>query len=82
MSDELPVPAPEVPLDTPWYSDKSVHAVLTFVVGLIANAVGRKWGYELNVSEIVAFAAVIIGFIGGHKWKSASVQKALVLKAK
>lgn len=81
MSDDT-VPTPDVPANTPWYEDKSVHAVLTFVVGLIGQMIARKWGYELNTQEIVAFAAVIMSFIAGHKWKTAQVQKALLAKSK
>lgn len=76
MSEELPTET--LPVITPWYSDKAVHAVLTFVVGMIANVVGRKFGYSMNVEEIVAFATVILGFIAGHKWKSGMLQAALI----
>lgn len=83
MSDELPVPTDPVPPPlTPWYEDKAVHAVLTFVVGMVANVVGRKWGYSLNVEEIVAFAAVTISFIGAHKWKSKTLTAQLYSKGK
>lgn len=78
MSDEI-TPAPVVvPANTPWFEDKSVHAVLTFLVTLVANAIGRKFGFSLNIEEIVSLAAVVIGFIAGHKWKTAQVQAALV----
>lgn len=80
MSDDLPTETP--PVITPWFADKAVHAVLTFVVGMIANVVGRKFGYSMNVEEIVLFGGVIISFIAGHKWKSAMLQKALITGGK
>lgn len=71
-------PDPNPPIVTPWYADKAVHAVLTFVVGVVASVVGRKFGFAMNVEEIVAFAMVIMSFILGHKWKTAKLQEELL----
>lgn len=77
MADETPLPEPI----TPWFADKAVHAVLTFTVGMVANVIGRKFGYSMNTEEVVAFATVVLGFIAGHKWKSGMLQKAMIEKA-
>lgn len=61
---------------SPWYKDKPFQTILLFVLTLVANAVGRKFGFELNVEEIAALATAIIGFIVANKWKGAVVAKA------
>lgn len=66
----------DTPIITPWWQDKGLYVVLLFVVTMICNKVTAKWGVALNPEEIVSFAVVCLGFIGGHKWKSATLQKA------
>jgi uncharacterized membrane protein YjjP (DUF1212 family) len=63
------------PQTAPW-ADKNVHAVLTLVVGLVANQIAKRFGVSLNVEEISAFALTIVAFIVSHKWAGAAKAKA------
>jgi hypothetical protein len=64
------------PIVTPWFEDKAVKMVLTFLCTILANAVLRKYGIGLNVEEITGLAFTIVAFIAGHKWKTAKLQAA------
>lgn len=61
------------PKQTPFYADKTFLAV---VIGPILGIIARKLGVPLNSEEIVAFAATVIAFIAGHKWKGAKMAQA------
>lgn len=61
--------------NNPWYLDKSFKAMLTVIVTMICNMIGRKYGYSLNTEEIVGIISVVVAFIGGHKWHSSNEVK-------
>ncbi len=65
-------------IDSPWYEDKSFKLVLGFIVAMVANMVGRKFGTSLNVEEIVSMAVAVTGFVAGNKWKSGTLAKAQI----
>lgn len=61
--------------NSPWYMDKSFKAMLSVIVTLIANMIGRKYGYSLNTEEIVGIITAAVAFIGGHKWHATNETK-------
>lgn len=63
-------------MDKAWYESQSFRALLVFVVGLVANAVGRKFGFSLNTEEIVAFAVTVAAFIAKRGWERVAETKA------
>jgi hypothetical protein len=61
------------PTPTPIWQDKNFISVL--LVPLV-TLVAKKLGINLNVGEVVAFAATVIGFVASAKWKGAKMAEA------
>jgi hypothetical protein len=57
-------------MDAPWYKSQTFAALLLTLVTFLCNAIGRKWGVELNATEIAGFIATVVAFIAGRQYKS------------
>lgn len=65
------------PKASPWYSDKNLIALILTPILLF---VSRKFGVELNTTEIVAFVSSVITFIAFQKYKGMAMAKAEVAR--
>ena len=88
MSDPIPAPAPVVAAPaapavaaadpaaaTPFYLDKGLYVAVLTPLFLILN---QKFGLSLDATTIVAIILPAVGYILGHKFKSAQVQVAAI----
>lgn len=55
---------------TPFYLDKGIYVL---VLSFLAPIVAQKFGVQLDVSQIAAFAVTCAAFIIGHKYKTAQI---------
>lgn len=49
-------------------------ALLLYVVTLIADAVGKKYGYGLNAESIAGLTASVVAFIAGRQYKTTKIE--------
>lgn len=57
-------------MDSPWYKSQTFSAMVLTIITLACNALGRKFGVELNATEIAGLVATVVAFIAGRQWKS------------
>lgn len=60
-------------MDSPWYKSHTFTALLLYVVTMICNVIARKWGMELNATEIAGLTGTVVAFIFGRQYKSGTV---------
>ncbi len=60
---------------TPFYLDKGLWMAVATPLLLIIN---QKFGLALSPEAIIGFVLPAVAYILGHKWKSATVQKAAI----
>lgn len=63
------------PIVTPWYLDKAFWAMLLAPLFLFINA---KFGLSLDAVQILALVLPVVAYIVGHKWKTATLQAAVI----
>jgi hypothetical protein len=62
--------------DTPIWKSQTFIALVLYLVTMICNAISRKWGVELNATEIAGFTVAVVGFIAGRQYKQAKLIEA------